>query len=36
MLALDDAVKVTQWLVKDGTSDEEIIRQEGTEVLVCA
>ena len=28
MLTLDDAVKVTQWLVEDGMNDEEIIRQE--------
>ena len=28
MLTLDDAVKVTQWLVEDGMSDKEIIRQE--------
>lgn len=28
MLSLDDAVKVTQWLVEDGMNDEEIIRQE--------
>ena len=28
MLSLDDAVMVTQWLVEDGMSDEEIIRQE--------
>lgn len=28
MLSLDDAVKVTKWLVDDGMDDEEIIRQE--------
>ena len=28
MLSLDDAVKVTQWLVEDGMNDDEIIRQE--------
>ena len=28
MLTLDDAVKVTQWLVEDGMNDKEIIRQE--------
>lgn len=28
MLQLDDAVKVTKWLVDDGMDDEEIIRQE--------
>lgn len=28
MLSLDDAVKVTQWLVEDGNDDYEIIRQE--------
>ena len=28
MLTLDDAVKVTQWLVEDGNDDYEIIRQE--------
>ena len=28
MLSLDDAVKVTKWLVEDGIDDEEIIRQE--------
>ena len=28
MLELDDAVKVTKWLVKDQMTDEDIIRQE--------
>jgi len=28
MLSLDDAVKVTKWLVRDNTNDTEIIRQE--------
>ena len=28
MLELDDAVKVTKWLVEDQMTDEEIIRQE--------
>lgn len=28
MLELDDAVKVTKWLVEDQMTDEDIIRQE--------